>query len=486
MSAQSPLPQPPAIPPPQVPPPRKPIDQAFLPAALEIIETPPSPVRMAMILSIAAFFAVALIWSFFGRVDVVATAPGRVQPTGRVGAIQAAEGGRVAAIDVANGSHVEAGDRLIALDVREAAADVAELQAAYTSVRAEAIRRHAALAAAEDIGGPVPELAFPADIPPALRDRESRVLQGEIGKLAAEIALVEATSLEKDAERGRLEATIAAQEALLATQSERVDMRSELMARSAGSKAQLIDAEEVRQLQQVTLATQRGQLSEARAALQRLARQRTEIVETFIAENGQKLADAERMADESHERLAKAVAQLEHMTIRAPIAGNVAALAVTGTGQVVSPGQEVMRIVPDGSKLEVEAYVSNQDIGFIHPGLAVSIKIDSFPFTRYGVLHGTVKQVARDAVARSDIETRLASPTAAPRSMGAGGTQAVQDLVFPVTVALDDPAIAVDGVRVPLTPGMSATVEIKTGSRSILDYLFSPLVEVASDSLRER
>lgn len=461
-------------------------DHAFLPAALETIETPASPVRLAMLVAICALFAAAILWSFIGRVDVMAIAAGRIQPTGRVSAIQAAESGRVVAIDVANGRQVTAGAALIALDPRQAAADLADVKAQLASARAEAIRRRAALAAAEGPAPAMPSLDWSADIPAAVREREQRVLDGDIGKLAADLAANEAQSAEKEAELSRLEDTIAAQQALIATQGKRVDMRTELVAREAGSKAQLIDAEETRQLQQVTLAAQQGQLDEARAALQRLAREHAQIVETFIAENGQKLADVEEQIDEAREKLAKAEALLEQTTIRAPISGTVTALAVTGTGQVVSTGQEVMRIVPDGSTLELEAYVSNRDIGFVHEGQGVAIKIDAFPFTRYGVLEGRVKQVAHDAVANADVGQRMVSPAAAPRSTGAGGTQAMQDLVFPVTIEIDRPSIEANGVTVPLSPGMTAVAEIKTGSRRIIEYLFSPLVEVGSEAMRER
>mgnify|MGYP001809738461 CR=1 FL=1 len=469
-----------------LPPKRKAVDQAFLPAALEVIETPPSPIRLAILVTICALFAAALIWAFFGRVDVVAVAPGRIQPTGRVKAIEASETGRVATIAVRNGSHVEAGSLLIALDPREAAADVAQLTTELAAMQAEATRRRAAIAAAALPEPVAPALTFDATVPAPVRARESRVLGSDIAALTATLAAIEAQSTEKDAERARLETTIAAQQALIATQGVRVGMRSELVERSAGSKAQLIDAQETQQLQQVTLAEQTGQLNEAKAALDRLAKERRRIVEGFIADNGQKLADAEGRIDEARDKLVKAEARLEQMSIRAPIAGTVTALSIGGSGQVVTTGQEVMRIVPDGSTLELEAYVSNTDIGFIHPGQSVAIKIDAFPFTRYGMLDGRVADVALDAVPRADLNERLASPAAAPRQTGAGGAQAVQDLVFPVIVSITDPSITVDGTTVPLSAGMSAVAEVKTGRRRILEYLFSPLVEVGSEAMKER
>jgi hemolysin D len=114
------------------------------------------------------------------------------------------------------------------------------------------------------------------------------------------------------------------------------------------------------------------------------------------------------------------------------------------------------------------------------------VKIDAFPFTRYGILDGRIAAIAHDAVARSEVSQQMVSPGSSQRSTGLGGTQAVEDLVFPVIVALDRPSIEVDGVTVPLSPGMSAVAEIKTGTRRIIDYLLSPLAETGSEALRER
>lgn len=481
MNARSPVPQdqkPPAR--------RQAADLEFQPAALEILETPPSPVRLAFILVICGFFAAALAWSVIGRIDIVAMAPGRIQPTGRVKPVQALESGRITEVTVRNGSHVEEGAVLITLDRREAEADAAQIRTELAAAEAEAIRRRAAItAASRDVPEAAP-IAWPPATPAPIRLREQRVLDSETAALAATLASIDAQSIEKEAERARLETTVAAQEALIATQGERVGMRSRLMESSAGSRAQLIDAQEAQQLQQVTLAEQRGQLVEARAALQRLERERSRITGAFLADNEQKLADIEGRIDEARDKLAKAEARLEQMTIRAPIAGTVAALAPSGSGQVVTTGQEVMRIVPDGSKLELEAYVSNRDIGFIHEGQHVAVKIDAFPFTRYGILDGRIAAIAHDAVARSEVSQQMVSPGSSPRSTGLGGTQAVEDLVFPVIVALDRPSIEVDGVTVPLSPGMSAVAEIKTGTRRIIDYLLSPLAETGSEALRER
>lgn len=465
---------------------RRGADREFLPAALEIIDTPPSPIGLALMTAIAVLVVVALTWSWIGRVDVVAMAPGHIEPTGRVKVVQPADTGSVVAIDVANGSHVAAGAPLFRLDSREARADVANFAIALASLRAEAVRRRAAVTAGGDATFAIPQLVWPSDVTPALRDRETRVLTSEIGRLAVECRGFDAQKIQKQAEIDRLVNSIAAQKELLATHDIRVAMRTELFDRAAGSRAQVLDAEEARQTQIVALTSMEGQLTEARSALEVITMSRARSIAVFLAEQNDKLSEAERSADDLRERLEKANARLERTTITAPIAGTVTALAVNGIGQVVGAGQEALRIVPEGSRLELEAYVSNTDIGFIHVGQPVSVKIDSFPYTRFGGIEGTVKRIARDSVSDPDIQQSLTNPTASPRMRSGGGTQHLQNLIFPVVVELHSASMTIDGREIPLAPGMTAQVEIKTGSRRIFEYLLSPLVEVGSRALKER
>jgi hemolysin D len=175
------------------------------------------------------------------------------------------------------------------------------------------------------------------------------------------------------------------------------------------------------------------------------------------------------------------------MTLTSPIDGTVQNLAVTSLGQVLASGQELMRVVPDSGTLDVTAFVSNKDIGFIHAGQDVVIKVESFPFTRYGSIPGHVVHIARDSIPSPDALRSEGDPTQAPN---AGSlilpAQPTQNLVYPVKIRPDRTSIRADGVDVPLTAGMTVTAEIRTGSRRILEYVFSPLVEVAEGAMSER
>ncbi len=466
-------------------------DRAFLPAALEILETPPSPVRMALILLVAALVAFALVWAAIGEIDVVAVAQGKVQPTGRIKVVQPLETGRVVAVDVANGRRVNQGDVLVRLDSAEVSAEETALRLALASSSAEIVRRRAVVEAlrqgADGIRIDAPTPAWPETIPTAIRLRENAVLRADLAQIDATLAALEAQKTQRLAERQRLEAAIAAERELIEALSARVDMRATLVDRAAGTRAALIDAQQTQLERKATLATQLGQRAENVAGFDLVAREITRTIEAARSDNVNKIAEAERQVDDLTQRLTRAEVRTARTVLVAPIAGTVQGSSVTTVGQVVVTAEELMRIVPDGSTLEVEAYLPNKDIGFVHPGDEVAVKFEAFPFTRYGSVPGRVVKVATDAVPEQEATATEAGLSAAQSNRGASGrTQRVQNLVFPVTIALDRTTIGVDGVDVPLGFGMAVVAEIKTGRRTILEYLFSPVAEVASQAARER
>jgi membrane fusion protein, hemolysin D len=462
-------------------------DHEFLPAALEILETPPSPVRIALLAIICVFAAAALAWSYFGRIDIIAIAQGKFQPTGRVKIVQPLDTGKVLASYVENGKHVQQGDVLVELDPSEGAAEVEQFRTGFASYRAEALRRRIAIDAARaKQTAKAPPIAWEADVPLPIRLREERVIASDLGQLNAQVASLNAQANQKRAERERLQSTIVAQKQLVATQQERVSMRSSLVEKSAGSRADLLNAVETMQYQQTALVQQIGQLAEAEANLAVIARDTDKAYETFISENAQKLAEAERQADDVAQKLAKSAAKLDHMTLRAPLSGTIQASSVTTVGQVLTSGEEIMRIVPEDAVLEIECYLPNQDIGFVKEGQDAVVKIESFPFTRYGTINARVTRVARDAIPQPEAEQTETNSQKQTKSTQSGVAQRTQNLVFPVTLKPETTLIGIDGTNIPLQAGMATTVEIRTGSRRILEYIFSPLVQVGSEAMKER
>ena len=516
---------PPAATPPPPPAPRAPDavtgrDREFLPAALEILETPPPPLPIAVMATIAAFVVVALTWSYFGRLDVHAVAPGKIETVGYAKVIQPLDPGKVAAIHVEAGQAVKEGDLLFELDPAEASADARSAADAMNASLAEVARRRYAIRAVEAAqaeemrgdrlapggpekadaapsadspvenlaGEPDPKIAWDDALPEPFRLREEAVLRADLLQLADSLKALDKQMAQKLATRKRLDMSIAYQHTLMDTLHQRVSTRQQAIDLNVGTKINLYDAKEELEKSQSQLASDEGQLIETDAAIRELQSEKAKTVSQFIADNQNKLADASRKADEAREALAKAAARLARTRLTAPIDGIVQQTAVTTVGQVVTTGQQLAVITPAGGKLQVEALVPNLDIGFVKLGQDVVVKVDAFPFTRFGVLHGKVVKIASGAIDEQDAKRALANAAA---SANVAQTQAPapgqpENFVFLVTVALDESAMRINNSIVPMTPGMTVTIEIKTDSRRVIEYLLSPLARVASEAGRER
>jgi hemolysin D len=495
-------------------------DREFLPAALEILETPPPPLPIALIATISACALAALIWSYFGRLDVHATAPGKIETAGYAKVIEPLDPGKIAAIHVAEGQTVKAGDLLLELDPAEADADAVSAQDGLNASLAEIARRRFAIEAvraaeteaqgAQDrpdardeddraqaadsssveslVGQAELKVAWDEALPEPFRLREEAVLRADLAQLSDALKALDRQMAEKLATQKRLGMSIAFQNTLMDTLNQRVSTRQEAIDLKVGTKIDLYNAKEELEKSQAALASDQGQLIETDAALKEVRSEKAKTISQFIADNENKLADATRKADEAREALAKADARLARTKLYAPTDGVVQQMAVTTVGQVVTTGQQLIVLTPIGGKLQVEALVANLDIGFIKRGQDAVIKVDAFPFTRFGALHGKVVNIASAAIAEQDAKRALANATAtaniAPEAPTAPGQP--QSFVFPVTVSLDETAMKVDNASLPLTPGMTVAVEIKTDSRRVIDYLLSPLAKVASEAARER
>jgi hemolysin D len=464
------------------------LDRAFLPAALELLDTPPSPIRIAGIWLICIAFATGLTWAYFGWLDIHAVAHGRIQPSGRSKVVQPLEPGRVVGVAVENGSRVGPGDVLVDLDPTETGADREALNRDLESSRAEIMRRQVAIALVRANTFEPRAIAFPVGTSDPTSRREQSVLIADLAQLTSSRASLLAQQAERSAARDRLSASVEAREKLLALARERVDMRETLNDKGSLSRALVIDSLQQYETQATTQVSERGQLAEALASLVTLERKLDEVVTQFIADHMQKLAEAERKADRLEQEFIKAQSKNERAKLRAPIAGTVQQLAVTTVGQVVTTGQALLTIVPFDSPIEIEVMIQNKDIGFVETGQVAAVKIESFPFTRYGTIAGTVLKVSRDAVDEREAGA-LSDPGSAVKpqaSTTATAPAKVQGLVFPATIGLSRRSINVDGKDIPLSPGMAVSVEIRTGQRRAIDYVLSPLREVAATSGHER
>jgi hemolysin D len=459
--------------------------------------------------TICAFALAALTWSYFGRLDVHAVAPGKIETAGFSKVIEPLDPGKVASIHVEGGQPVKTGDLLFELDPAEANADARSAADALNASLAEIARRRYAIetvraaqeeesrmsgdpeaaSAVEQLAGQSDmNIAWDESLPEPFRLREEAVLRADLVQLADALKALDKQMAQKTATRKRLDMSIAYQHTLLDTLNQRVKTRQQAIDLNVGTKINLYDAKEELERSQSQLASDEGQLIETDAALKELQSEKAKTTSQFIADNENKLADASRKADEARQALAKASARLARTNLVAPIDGVVQQTAVTTLGQVVTTGQQLAVITPAGAKLQVEALIPNLDIGFVKLGQDAVVKVDAFPFTRFGVVHGKVVKIAPAAIDEQDAKRALANATASANVAQAPAPAPGQpeNFVFPVTVALDEMAMKISGSTVPLAPGMTVTVEIKTDSRRVIDYLLSPLAKVASEAAKER
>lgn len=433
-------------------------EMAFLPARLEVMETPASPLGRVIALSIAAFLIITIVWAVFGKLDIIATAQGKIIPSERIKVIQPVEAGSIRAIHVTDGQRVKKGEVLIELNTTETNADKDRLSQELMATRVATARLNALL---EE--NPEDSFAPPKGASTSLVAVQRAYLMGQWGEHRSELAALGSDAAKQRAELRTTQARIDRLEKLLPLVRERVESKRKLAKKDFLPRMAFVELEEELIDQEGQLDIERQQLDESQQTLQATQARKAQVVAKFRHEVLATLAETSEKAHSIEQELIKATDRSDRQTLIAPVDGVVQQLAVHTIGGVVTPAQELMTVVPADTKLEIEAMVLNKDIGFVHDGQTVEIKVDSFPFTKFGTIDGKVLHVSRDSIQDEQL-----------------------GLVYPARVHMDRTTILVGDKNVNLGPGMSLTIEIKTGKRRLIEYLLAPLQEYQDESLRER
>lgn len=428
-------------------------EQAFLPAALSLQETPvpPAPRRTAWV--ICALFSAAVAWACIGEVDIVAVAPGRIIVSDYSKTIQPLEAGVVKAIHVRDGSKVVAGQLLVSLDPTQATADSQSVREQERAARSEALRTGALLAALKAGRAPAP----------AGSAEDRNLLQAEWADISAKLARL-------DGEVQRRRAELATVRELITKLSTTVPLarQRESDFKALGDEGMVAaHAAQDRSRERIELerdlATQQARQAEAEAALNESQQARTAAAAELQRTLNERQTKATNELSQLKQQGFKTAQRVGLASLLAPVAGTVQQLAIHTTGGVVTPAQALMVIVPEGGTVTAEVAINNQDIGFVREGQLVEVKVEAFNFTRYGTVPATVARVAADAVV--------------DEKRGA---------YFPLNLSFARSAIDVDGKPVRLGAGMNITAEIKTGRRRVVEYLWSPVQRVVKESFGER
>lgn len=440
-------------------------ERAFLPATVELLETPASPSARITGLVLCVMVLLMLLWGIFGKMDIVAQASGRIIPSGHSKTIQPMETSTVRAIYVKEGMLVKKGQLLVELDPTIANADKNKTQDALLHSTLAVARSEALLLALTNQS--LPDLVVPPEIdsPENQEDIASakRILVSLWQEYQAKMATLETDIVRRQAEQDAVRDQVNKLSKVLPIVTERAQAYLKLTHENFVSKHNYLEKEQARIEVAQDLASQRNKLKELQAAVQTVVNQQKSQKALFEKEQIDQLNEAKKQRNQLTQEHIKTTQQHSNTRLVAPVDGVVQGLSIHTVGGVITPAQIVMHIVPKDDVLEVEAWVSNKDIGFIKVGQRAAIKVETFQYTRYGLLEGVVNQVSGDAV---EDERR--------------------GLIYATRIHLPRAYMKIDGQQVNLVPGMAVDVDIKIGKRRLIEYFLNPFVEYASDSLRER
>ncbi|MBF0169396.1 MAG: HlyD family type I secretion periplasmic adaptor subunit, partial [Alphaproteobacteria bacterium] len=354
-------------------------DTEFLPAALEIVESPPSPVGRAILWTIMALFSIAILWASLSHLDLHASAEGRTLTLNDVLPVQAQEAGRVEAIKVINGDRVAKGDVVMVLDPTEGTSEVTRLEREVAELSVRAARLKAQM---ED--DPLGAFAPPADIAPELAKDllplHQRLLIDRIEQQRATLSGLDSRANSLQAEQRSLRAEVERLASTIPLMRSRVEAKEGLAEKGYTSRLQSIELREGLMDREHELISTREKLDRARSDLAQAAQDRHQAVAKFRAETLAELADVEDRASGKRQELERAKQLERGFSLTAPENGIVQQLSVRSKGAVVSKGQTVLVVVPEASPIKVEARLLNKDVPFVEIGQKAEVKIEALPF----------------------------------------------------------------------------------------------------------
>ncbi|SFG13708.1 HlyD family type I secretion periplasmic adaptor subunit [Neptunomonas qingdaonensis] len=444
---------------------------AFLPAALEIQETPPNPLAKWIGRSLILLFCLALLWAYFGEVNIVATAEGKIIPSSRVKVIQPIEKALVKRILVKEGQTVAEGQPLIELDRVLTASDekrlLGDLQSAQLlhavsqtlmGMLDKPVLKQRQLTASQVSLSVTDTLTTSKD-----QRLHKRLLWQQWQQYRAQLQAFQSALSKTKAEQEGTRAIISKLTQILPIITRRTANLKNLNRKKYISETEYLALEQERIQQTQDLVAERQRLKQLQASESEIQQQINGYMAQTRATHLNSMAETQQQIAALQEELAKATDLDAKQILYSPVSGQVQGLAVNTVGGVVTEAQQLMLVVPDEEHLSVEVYLQNKDIGFVHETMPAEVKIHTFPFTKYGIIDAKVITVSDDAKVDEQ-----------------------QGLIYSMQLIMDKNTIWVDGKNVKLIPGMAVTAEVKTGKRRIIEFFLAPLLRYGQEGLRER
>ena len=472
------------------------LEREFLPPALEIVETPASPLHGPVIWTTLVFVVAMIAWATLGRVDVVAMAPGKFIPDGRVKELQPLESAIVKAIHVKEGQRVTQGELLLELDPTLSAAELTANQDKYGFNQLEQQRLNRELNLPEAF----PTLASPgaahspadASATPPLSSRQAlqdRIRQARAEAYASKLAQARETVVEKTAALDAALATLDKYRESVAIDTVRESAAAPLADSGAISRDDYLQIKQTWIKDRDDLIAQAKTVQQAQAAMAEAEHGVAQVERDHKADIYKDLDQQVTQEPALKGDLDKARQLYDLKWLRAPVSGTVQSVSVTTLGQVVTAAQSLVSIVPDGTPLIIEATVTNEDIGYLKVGQPVDIKVDTFPFQKFGTLKGTLVWISPDAedksAASKDPDTRSGAPQRDPSALAVDQRQGA-GYVYRVHIRADATTIKDGNESRALQAGMTVQADIVTDRRRVISFLLAPIVKYLDEGLTVR
>ena len=433
-------------------------DYEFMPATLEVLEAPPAPFSRLILLFVVLFSTIMIGWACIAKMDIVVNGMGVVIPKGKVKTVQSLESGIVTSIHVRDGQAVSKGELLISMDNSDTLADLDSIGKELAKTDLTILRLEAELGSDQELFSP------PDNIDEATVKIHRNLLHKSLAAHAERLHTLDIEVKRCRAERSALEFDVLRLEESLPVTLELFNKRTILAERKLISNAEFLQARlEVNDLRH-NLSSARSRLEEVEARLGRAVEEKELTKSEYHRDLLDRLTEARNNRENLRNRLAKARNKQHQLQLRAPVDGIVQQLEVNTVGGVVTSAQPLLVVVPAACGLEIEARIPDKDIGFILPDQEVSVKVNAYPFTRYGDLDGRIEWVAGDSV----IDEQLGA-------------------VYPIKVAVEQYTLPnrINGKQGVIAPGMTVVADIKVGQRRVIDYFLGPIIRYRDQSLRE-
>ena len=442
----------------------------FLPALQRVQTMPPSPLGRRLLWTVVALVAATIAWAALAKLDVVAVADGKLVPAGYLKIVQPAEQGVVQEILVEEGEEVREGQVLMRMDAAISDAEGRALATEYNTRRL-ALRRIDAQLAGRHI-------SRASDDPPTLYAQAESQYRANVDAYRSALAQERSVLEKARQELASAEAVKAKLLAVLPHYREQERAFEKLARGGFAGRLMYTDKRRERIEREQDLESQAHVIGAARAGIAQSEQRLTQVGADYRRSLQSERAEVVPQLERARGELAKQAHRHGLLELRAPQGGIVKDLATHTPGTVVAPGTILMTIVPRDERLRAEVWISNDDIGFVRAAQPARLKLAAFQFQKFGMLDGEVLQVSADASEAPNPNTRSGSL--------AGRERAVAPLAFRALVELSSQTLEADGRRYALAPGMQVIAEIRLGTRTVLEYLLSPVQKAFQEAGRER